>query len=102
MDNHIYWTNFFKFLEDNLLPETRLITTINFSPDGKYNFSFETDGYESMIDQISLLESLEEVLSLEYEAASQENTGETDRIESSNLVTYDISIVLDSKIFKKN
>lgn len=52
---HIYWTNFFKFLEDNTLSE--VYYTSNFSGDtkGKYTLPARAKNFKIILDQVTVM-----------------------------------------------
>jgi hypothetical protein len=60
VDKHIYWTNFFKFLEDNTVPD---VYFFSFSGDngGSYTFSAQASSFKAIADQVQILRSNEYV-----------------------------------------
>src|SRR3989339_88783 len=69
---HIYWTNFFRFLEKNTLSEAYYIGGFSGDTKGEYTFDAEVSDYPSVADQITILEANEFVTGLVVESARQE------------------------------
>lgn len=102
MDNHVYFTNYFDFLEENLLPESRLSPEVNLTPSGIFTYSVTTNSHKSRIDQITLLKSLPEVLSVESDSATMSVSVDEETEKESVAVTYSLDVVLDTNIFREN
>ncbi|MFH0892297.1 MAG: hypothetical protein V1867_05960 [Candidatus Falkowbacteria bacterium] len=69
---HIYWTNFFRFLEKNTLSEAYYIGEFSGDTKGEYTFDTEVSDYPSVADQITILEASEFVTGLTVKSARQE------------------------------
>lgn len=75
---HIYWTNFFKFLEDNTIPDLYYAA---FSGDtsGSYALDARAKKYKNIAEQINLLrknEKISEVKSMGGELFTNDQTGQ--------------------------
>ncbi len=54
ISQHIYWTNFFAFLEKNTLPNVHY-SSFNGSIDGRYKLKAQTDSFTSIANQLLIL-----------------------------------------------
>lgn len=54
LDNHIYWTNFFKFLEDINIPNV-FYDVISFDNSGEYSFAARMKNFRAILDQVNLI-----------------------------------------------
>ncbi len=52
---HIYWTNFFKFLEDNTLSEVYYTSDFSGNTGGKYSFAARTKNFKTILDQVNTM-----------------------------------------------
>lgn len=97
LDNHVYWTNFFKFLEDNTL--SQVYYTGGFSGDisGQYRFSALTDSYGLIEAQVEQFVLQSEVLS------AGANAGElvVDRETGSSSVKFELDLNLKPSVFQE-
>ncbi|HNW55915.1 MAG TPA: hypothetical protein PKN62_02455 [bacterium] len=77
LSNHIYWNNFFSFLEKNTLPN---VFYEDFSGDtsGEYLLKARTDSFDSMAKQLKVFRRAPEVLEVSSEG------GEMIKVESKN------------------
>lgn len=94
LDSHVYWNNFFSWLEKNTLPN---VYYSSFSGDlgGVYNLYAKTDDYDSLYSQILHFKNNPDVLEVRTESASRttnEKTGES-------LVNFGLNIKINPKIF---
>jgi hypothetical protein len=55
LKKHVYWTNFFKFWEDNLFKEVYFSGDFSGETNGEYTFSALTDSYANAANQIKAL-----------------------------------------------
>ena len=54
LGKHIYWTNFFKFLEDINIPNVSY-DAISFNNSGEYSFSARTKNFRAILDQVNII-----------------------------------------------
>jgi hypothetical protein len=103
LNNHIYWTNFFKFLEDNTIPE---VYYESFSGDlsGKYILPAVAKDFRSVSTELKVLQAnSDKVLSVSSggaeTAASQPPAGAA--ATSSASVNFNLDLNFDRSIFIK-
>lgn len=92
LDGHIYWTNFFKFLEENTLADVSLD---NFTGDvgGNYILGAKTKDFSTLAQQISVLRQNSDILQ------AFTNGGEVVLEDKNRVVAFELNIKLDPKIF---
>lgn len=100
LDKHIYWTNFFKFLEDNLLTESYLLGGFSGVPDGNYSLGIFGKNYESIANQVRVLEANEQVKMVSVSGGSLAQIAADDE-EQAVGVNFTLDISLDPEIFHK-
>lgn len=102
LDKHIYWTSFFKFLEDNILEDVYLTGGFSGNAGGTYTFSALAKDFNVLAAQSVILNNLEEVKSVEISGGTATVTGdkETGMIQSG--INFNFTIDLGQDIFKKN
>ncbi len=59
---HIYWTNFFKFLEDNTLSEVYYTSSFSGDTKGKYSFPARTKNFKTILDQVDVMRMNDNVI----------------------------------------
>jgi len=101
LDQHIYWTNFFNFLEENTLPE---VYYLNFSGDnsGNYNLPAIAKNFSDIEAQVRQMLESDYVIEAkvdqgsmtfrEIEPGSEVETG---------MVSFELSLSLDPNVFIK-
>ncbi|MCK4539954.1 hypothetical protein KAU09_02245 [Candidatus Parcubacteria bacterium] len=101
LDNHIYWTNFFKFLEENTLSNTYYTSSVSGNTAGVFDFEAITKNYGSIDDQLRVLRSTEHVLKAKVLSGviDKENKGEEDK-KTRDGVSYSLELKLSPDIFK--
>ncbi|MEK7203242.1 MAG: hypothetical protein AAB653_02915 [Patescibacteria group bacterium] len=75
LNNHIYWTNFFKFLEENTMPD---VYYTGFSGDtgGRYFFNAITKNYAGISKQINAMKANSHVINVKAEGGKIAGRGE--------------------------
>jgi len=96
IENHIYWTNIFKFLENSLLSETYITSDFSSDLSGSFSFPIEGKSYADITNLVNLLRSKEEVLEASVKAGSMAPAGGG---EAGNKVTFIVEFKLDPAIF---
>jgi hypothetical protein len=61
LTGHIYWNNFFKFLEDNTLAEVYYLGGFSGDNKGEYSLSASANDFRSILEQVNLLRANEYV-----------------------------------------
>ncbi|MCK5212269.1 hypothetical protein KAJ89_06210 [Candidatus Parcubacteria bacterium] len=100
LDNHIYWTNFFEFLENNLLSDAYVAGGFSGNTEGKYNLPIRLSSYEAIADQVRILEANEYVKNVKIAGGSL-HVDKTEDGEGFTSVDVTLEIQLDPKIFLK-
>ncbi len=55
LKDHVYWTNYFSFLEKTILEDVTYSGSIGGSATGKYGFSATTDSFRTVENQVRVL-----------------------------------------------
>ena len=94
LDNHIYWTNFFDFLEKHIIKD---VYFVNFSGDINGEYSIEAVGqeYKNIVEQVEAFRKDE----LTEKAEVREGRIATGR--SGNGIKFNLELTINPKIFKK-
>jgi len=112
LGKHIYWTNFFKFWEDNLLKNVYFSGDFSGGIDGEYSFSALTDTYTDAANQIRLLRGLNSsasglineltIAQADYSNADKQRIEkELEKSGAESVVAFGLKIKMDPKIFYK-
>jgi hypothetical protein len=94
LERHIYWTNFFNFLEDNTLSNV-YFSGFSGSLDGKYSLSATTDNFNAIDAQTKKL------LASPFIKNAQVDSGSVGGEKGKPIITFGLSFSLDPKIFLK-
>ena len=96
LENHTYWTEFFKFLEDGISEDVYIH---QFSGDlsGVYSLAASTKDYNTAAEQIKSLRKNEKVSSVSTGGA----TAAESEVGTVELVNFNIDIQVDTNLFKK-
>jgi hypothetical protein len=98
--SHIYWTNFFKFLENDLLKNVFINGDFSGQPDGGYEFMGSTDNFKVLGSQLKYLESQKEVESVSVDGGKY-SSYQNDSGETKNMLNFTMELKVDPKIFFK-
>ena len=112
LGKHIYWTNFFKFWEDNLLKNVYFSGDFSGGIEGEYSFSALTDTYTDAANQIRLLRGLNSgasslikeltITQADYSNADKQRIEkELEKSGAESVVAFGLKIKMDPKIFYK-
>jgi Tfp pilus assembly protein PilN len=104
LDKHIYWTNFFKFLEDNTLENVYYSNGVSGNTDGEYTFESFTDNYRNITEQLLVLKNSDLVLEAEVTQGSMEEKEKKDEEEKNiqeKQTQFSLSLKLAPEIFYK-
>ena len=99
LDNHIYWTNFFKFLEENTLSNTYYTSSVSGDIAGTFNFEAVAKNYSDIDNQLRILRADKHVLKANTLSGSMNEEGEEDEKIKSG-VKYSLELELSPDIFK--
>ncbi len=98
INEHVYWTNFFKFLEKTILEEVTYAGTFSGGPDGSYGFSATADSFQTVENQVRVLRNNKLVKSVSVKSVSFKASNEDDGINIPT-VNFSISFEVDEKLF---
>ncbi|MCU0679152.1 MAG: hypothetical protein MUC28_01735 [Planctomycetes bacterium] len=99
LDNHIYWTNFFTFIEANVLPEVSFLGGFSGDTTGQYVLSAVADKYSRITDQVTVLNRQDQVLEASVDKGDL-SVGDQEKSVAPE-VTFSLKLSLDPKIFLK-
>ena len=99
LDNHIYWTNFFDFLEKNTLSEVYYIGGFSGDTNGEYNLPAVASEYSSIEGQLKVFRNAEEVIGAESFKGSMGKGEEGE--DTGGSVSFDIGLKVRPDIFLK-
>jgi len=97
LDNHIYWTNFFKFLEDNTLVDVYFPGGFSGDTSGNYNLSAVGVNYNTIHQQVKTLKILDQVVKVSVTSGNFAPTGE----DGQSSINFNLELSVDSEIFYK-
>ncbi len=106
LKKHIYWTNFFDFLEKNTLTDV-YYSGIRGDTDGKYFFNAHTSSFSSITEQVKVLRDNPYVVEVNVSGGNvvggdSIRIGEKNdnvKMETTEGIDFDINITLDKSIF---
>lgn len=94
LDNHIYWTNFFKFLEDNTLEDIFYLDGFSGDDSGSYKFAANATNFNSISEQLKVFKRNDFVRSVSTEGGELNS-----EVENATGVNFDLQISVDPKLF---
>lgn len=100
LKDHVYWTNFFKFLEKNTLKDIYYVDGFNGNTDGKYALKAVTNNFENLYNQIELFKLNKEVSNVNTGGGKIE--GKEKIVSGENLINFSLDLVVDPKIFSNS
>lgn len=93
-NKHIYWTNFLRFLEANILKNVYLISFAG-DTSGKYKISARAQDFGSIVDQIDVLKNNKKVIS----ATTQGGKLQVADDKKTKNIDFDLELTVDPAIF---
>jgi hypothetical protein len=96
LDNHIYWTNFFDFLEKNTLKEVQYMGSFSGNLQGKFQFSARTNSLESVKEQVRVLRNNPLVVSANVQAVKTSASSDQESI-----FDFDLSFELKPEVWRR-
>lgn len=97
LTGHVYWTQWFTFLETYTLPEVLYIDFTG-SKDGVMNLDAITDDFSAVSKQVNVFKSLPEVQSVEVTTATRDS--EVDAASNNQVIHFTISLKVDPTLLK--
>lgn len=98
--NHVYWTNYFTFLENNLLSDVYLSGDFSGEPTGEYAFEVTADDFEMLGKQVRHLEAQKEVKSIVSDGGKF-STFTDENKQNKTILSFTMNLAVDPKIFYK-
>lgn len=97
LDEHIYWTEFFRFIEENTLANTFYVGSFSGDTKSSFKFSVSTDSYQDIDNQLRVFRANKLVQSVKTDSASfkDEKSGANGKI------SYDLELSVSPEVFKK-
>lgn len=83
LQDHIYWTNFFEFLEDGTMPNVSY-ASISGDVEGGYTFSAKAKNFRAMVDQVNFFRIKDYVKFVKVTEGSYSEQGEQENSEQEN------------------
>jgi hypothetical protein len=107
LGNHIYWTNFFEFLEDINIPNVSY-DVISFNNSGEYSFAARMKNFRAILDQVNLIRLNEYVKEAKVsggkvsvsQGAEKESAGQ-EKDEEMTGVDFTLEFSIDPVLFTK-
>lgn len=105
LNGHIYWTNFFKFLEENTLAEIYYLGGFSGDNKGEYSLSASAKDFRSILEQVNLLRANEYVSDVSVNGGNVSVStipGEDGKPESERVVQgvdFTLKIKIKSELF---
>ena len=100
LNRHIYWTNFFKFLEENILPDVYLSPDFSANPLGEYSFSALTKSYGRIADQVRVLRANKNIVSVSVGGGSLVGSKSNPNIKG-DMIGFTLEFKIKPEIFYK-
>ena len=97
LDNHIYWTNFFKFLENNTLVDVYFPGGFSGDTSGNYNLAAVGVNYNTIHQQVKTLKILDQVVRVGVTSGSFTPTGE----DGQSSINFSLELSVNPEIFYK-
>ncbi len=99
LSKHIYWTNFFEFLEKNTLANVYYSGGFSGDTQGKYSFAATTDSFRSISDQVAVMRNSADVLDVSVESGDLSASKKSESEAAQNTVSFQMNLDLDSGLF---
>ncbi len=103
LDKHIYWTNFFSFLEKNILPDVYLTADFSGTPEGEYSFSALTTNFSRLADQIRFLRANKNVISVSVDGGKlvSDGSGSVSGAGMVDMIEFILNLKIKPEVFYK-
>ncbi|MBI4812645.1 hypothetical protein HY798_04420 [Candidatus Falkowbacteria bacterium] len=95
--DHIYWTNFFKFLEDNTIAN---VYYLSFSGDnaGKYALAAKAKDFHAVAEQVKAMRNSDQVLEVNVGGGK---LGSYDNKNKTSAINFELRLTVNPGVFKK-
>lgn len=105
LDRHIYWTNFFYFLEKNILTKAVVLGGFSGGTEGEYVFDLKASEYIDIPNQVRALKANDKVIDAWVLAGMQAIETTLNKHEeeiSEKVVNFSLNLILKPALFKHN
>jgi len=103
LKKHIYWTNFFEFLENNTLPDVYYTSDFSGGIDGKYSLSARSKDFKTILEQVDIMRENENVKEAAVDGGSvvapakkEQNDGERS---AEGGVDFKLKLIINPSLF---
>lgn len=103
LDKHIYWTNFFYFLEKNIITKAVVLGGFAGGTGGEYAFNIKAGEYIDIFDQVRVLKNNDKVIDAWVLAGGQTiatKLKEDEKEISEKEVSFSLNVILKPALFK--
>jgi len=101
LKKHIYWTNFFEFLENNTLPNVYYNSDFSGNIDGQYFLSARSKDFKTILEQVDVMRENENVKEIAVDGGSVVVSNDKENLAKSGGVEFKLKLVVDPSIFTK-
>ena len=101
LNKHIYWTNFFKLLEENTLADVYYVGGFSGNIGGKYTLPARADSFSTITDQIKVMRLNEKVVKVNVSAGSLITSGNIEDEVKGGAVDFQLELSVNPNIFTK-
>ncbi len=101
LPEHIYWTNFFDYLEENTLDQVGY-SHFSGAIDGSYSLPVTTKDYNIINSQVELMRENSLTEEARVRSAAKNKESEEESKEKDSEVTFDLELKVSEEIFTKN
>lgn len=98
LDKHVYWTNFFAFIEKTILDEVTYSGDFSGSTEGAYSFAATADSFQTVENQVKVLSANKLVKKVSVDSLAFVAGGEASGMNIPT-VSFTIAIEVDNKLF---
>jgi len=101
LDKHVYWTNFFEFLEKNTLANVYYQNGLSGNTEGSYTFKAITDNYRNITEQLAVLRDNDLVIEADVAKGSMSEKKDNKKNISKQEISFDLNLKVKPEIFYK-
>jgi len=101
LDKHIYWTQFFKFLEDNTLENVYYLDGISGNIEGTYIFKAISDSYRNITEQLKVFNSIDIVEEARVNSGNMQDKKTNNEEVKKKQLSFDLELKVKPEIFYK-
>ncbi|MCK5212060.1 hypothetical protein KAJ89_05145 [Candidatus Parcubacteria bacterium] len=103
LDKHIYWTNFFYFLEENILTKAVVLDGFVGGTEGEYVFNLKAREYVDIPDQVRVLKANDKVIDawvLDGTQVTETTLNKNEEEISEKVVNFSLNVIVKPGLFK--